>query len=91
VDVGELTSAKTAPYLIALSTDLSVDALINGECSFSNFSSSWSDDRRVSAYAKNISWRGWTVANVRTVEFAENRNSREILYFPMTTASVLLY
>ena len=34
---------------------------------------------------------GWGVAKVRTVAFAENRNSREPLYFPMTMASVLLY
>ena len=48
--VGHPTSAKTAPYLIALSMDFSVDLLINGVYSFSNPSSSWSDERRASAY-----------------------------------------
>ena len=47
---GQPTSAKTAPYLIALSTDFSVDPLIIGVYSFSNPSSSWSDERRASAY-----------------------------------------
>ena len=50
----QLTSAKTAPYLIALSTDFSVDPLISGEYSFSNPSSSCSDERRASTYMKNI-------------------------------------
>ena len=36
-----------------------------------------------------ISWRGWVVAKVRTVSFAENRTSRDPLCFPMTMASVL--
>ena len=85
-----LTSAKTFPYLIAVSTDFSIDRLINGEYSFNNPSSSWSDKRRASAYANRISWRGWEMAGVRTVLFAENRISREPLCFPMTTDSVLL-
>ena len=35
--------------------------------------------------------REWAVrAKVRTVSFEENRTSRETLYFPMETASVLL-
>ena len=50
VEVGQPTSAKTAPYLIALSTDFSIDPLIIGAYSFSNPSSSWSDERRASAY-----------------------------------------
>ena len=84
----ELTSAKTAPYLIALSTDFSVDPLISGEYSFSSPSSSWSDERRASTYAGIISWRGWAVAKVRTVSFAESCTTREKLCFPMTTPSV---
>ena len=91
VDVGALTAARTAPYLIALSTDLSVELLISGEYSSSNFSSSWSDNRRASAYANDISRREYAVARGRTASFEENRNSREPLCFPMTTASVLLY
>ena len=51
VEVGQPTSAKTAPYAIALSTDFSTDPLINGVYSFSNPSSSWSEERRASAYA----------------------------------------
>ena len=54
-DFGELTSAKTVPYLIALSTTLSVDASIIGECCFSNPSSSLSNECRDSAYTHNIS------------------------------------
>ena len=54
VNMGRLTSAKIAPYFITLSTDFSVDPLISGEYSFSNPSSSWSDERRVSTYAKFI-------------------------------------
>ena len=50
LQVGQPTSAKTAPYLIALSTDFSVDPLINGVYSCSNPSSSWSDEHRASAY-----------------------------------------
>ena len=85
----ELTSAKTAPYLIALFAYFSVDPLISGEYSFSNPSSSWSDERRASAYAKIISWQGWAMAKVRTVSFAENCISRNPLCFPITTSSVL--
>ena len=51
LETGQPTPAKTAPYLIALSTDFSIDPLINGVYSFSNPSSSWSDERRASAYA----------------------------------------
>ena len=88
--VGQLTSAKTAPYLIALSTDFSIDPLITGEYSFSNPSSSWSDERRASAYADNIRLQGWAVgAKVRTVSFEENCTVIYPPYFPMTTASVL--
>jgi hypothetical protein len=89
--MGELTSAKAAPYLITLSTDFSVDPLIIGEYTSSNPSSSWSDERRASAFANNIiNWRGWAVTKILTVGFAENRNSREPLYFPMIIASALL-
>ena len=49
-----LTSAKTAPYLMALSTTLSVDASITGECPFNNSSSSLSNECRDSAYADII-------------------------------------
>ncbi len=90
VDVRELTSAKTAPYLIALSTDFSIGPVISGEYSFSNPSSSWSDERRASTYAKIISRPRWAVPKVRTVSFAENSTSRYPLYFPMTASSVLL-
>ncbi|SRR5258706_8100297 len=88
--MSELTSAKTAPYLIALSTDFSVDPLISGVYSVSNPSSSWSDERRASAYGDISSWHGWAVAKIQTVSLAEKRNSRVPLCFPMTTASVLL-
>ena len=91
VDLGELTAAKIPPYLITtLSTDFPIDSLISGEYSCSNSSSSWSDDRRASAYANIIGWQGCAVAKVRTVAFAENRSSRVTLCLPMGTASVLL-
>ena len=51
VEVSQPTSAKTPPYLIALFTDPSIDPLVNGAYSFSNISSSWSHERRGSAYA----------------------------------------
>ena len=54
VEGGQPTSAKTAPYLIALSTDLSIDPLITGAYSFSNPSTSWSDERRASPYVDII-------------------------------------
>ena len=57
-NIGERTSAKTAPYFIALSTTLSVDASIVGEYFSNNSSSSLSDERRDSAYAKSVSWLG---------------------------------
>ena len=88
--MGQLTSAKAAPYSIVLSTGFLVDPLISGEYSFSNPSSSWSDERRASTYAKIIRRRGWAVVKVRTVLFAENRTSRELLYLPMTTSSVVI-
>ena len=85
------TSAKAAPNLIALSTHFSFNPLIIGVYSFSNPSSSWSDERRASPYAEIIRCRdGRLGEKVRTELFAENRTSREPLYFPMTTASVLL-
>ena len=91
MDLGQLTSAKAAPYLIILSVDFSIDPLISGVYSLSNPSSSWSDERSASAYAEMISWRGWAVAKVRTVSFAENRNLKDPLCFPMTIVSVFLY
>ena len=51
VEVGQPTSAKTAPYLIALSTAFSVDPLIAGVYPCSNPSSSWSEERRAFSYA----------------------------------------
>ncbi|SRR5258706_10205180 len=92
VDVRELTSVRTAPFLIALSMDFSTDPLISGKYSFSNPSSSWSDERRASTYAKIISRRRWALAKVkaRTVLFADRLISREPLCFPMTIDSVLL-
>ncbi|SRR5258706_3556434 len=61
VNMGQLTCAKAAPYLIVMSMDFSIDPLISGEYSFSNPSSSWSDERMVSTFAKIIGWRGWVV------------------------------
>jgi hypothetical protein len=90
VDVGELTSAKAAPYLIAMSTDFSIDSLISGEYVSSNSSRSRSDERSASAYTNNISLRGWTVGEVRTSLFTENCNSRETLCFPTTIPTVFL-
>ena len=89
LNMGQLTSAKTAPYFIALSTDFSVDELISGEYSCSNPSSSWSDERRASTYVMILSWWGWPVEKVRTVLLAENRTTREPTCFPITTGSVL--
>ena len=89
VDAGQLTSAKTAPYLIALSTASSVISLIIGAYPSSNPSSSWSEERRASTYAKLLAV-GWVEAKVRTVSLATNRTSIFPLYFPMTTASVTL-
>ena len=91
VNMGQLTSAKTAPYLIVLSTVCSIGPLISGEYSSSNPSSSWSDERRASTYTKNISGLGCAVAKARTVLFAENLIFKEPLCFPMTIASVLFY
>ena len=54
VEAGQPTSAKTAPYLITLSTNFSIDPLIIGVYSWSNSSSSWSDERRASPYADII-------------------------------------
>jgi hypothetical protein len=53
-DMGEPTSAKTVPYLITLSTTLSVDASIIGEYPSNNPSSSLIDERRDSAYESII-------------------------------------
>ena len=48
-DMGEPTSANTAPNLIFLSITLSVVPVISGEYSFNKISSLWSDARRASA------------------------------------------
>ena len=86
--LGQLTSANTAPYLIALSIALSIDPLIIGAYSSSNPSSSWSDKRMASTYAKLLTGEDgyW---QRRTVSFAENHTPRDPLRFPMTIASVL--
>ena len=79
----------TALLLIALSAEFSVNPPVNGEYSFSNPSSSWSDECRASTYVKTISWQGLAVARVLTVSFAENHTSRGPLCFPMAVPSVL--
>ena len=88
---GDLTSAKMAPYLITLSTTLSVWASIIGEYFSNNPSSSLSDERRDSAYANIVSWLGWGIAKRHTSAFAENCSSREQLRFPMVMVTVLLH
>jgi len=54
--IGERTSANAAPVLITISKVLSVDPLINGEYFSNNPSSSWSVERRDSAYSTILSW-----------------------------------
>ena len=90
--MGELTSAKTVPYFMILSTILSVGASIIGE-NFSNSpSSSLSDERRDSAYSNIVSWvRCGGRCGGHTVAFAEKCNPRGQLRPPMTITSVLLY
>jgi len=56
-DMGEPTSANTAPYLMPFSTALSMDPVISEEYSFNNASSSLSDERRDSFYATQLG--GW--------------------------------
>ena len=88
----ELTSPNTAPDLITLSKTFSIGFFISGEYCFNNPSSSWSDERRDSAYANSTMSRlRWGVSKGRTVAFAENCNSRENLPCPTSTTSVLLY
>lgn len=53
--IGDLTSANAAPYRITLSKALSVDSFIKGEYFSNNPSSSWSNERKYSAYANLIS------------------------------------
>jgi hypothetical protein len=55
----EQTLVNADPYLIIVSKAVSVDAFISGEYSFNNLSSSWSVERRDSAYANMSSWLGW--------------------------------
>jgi len=88
--VGELTSAKTAPYLINLSTTLSVGASIIGEYFSNNPSSSLSDNRRDSAYTTVVSRLRWGVVKRQTVEFVKNRICREQVCCPMSTTSAIL-
>ena len=73
--MGGPTSAKTVPYLIALSTILSVRPSIIGEYVSSNPSSSLRDERRSSAYAEIVSWDERAITKRQTVELGENRNS----------------
>ena len=74
--MGELTSEKTAPYLILLSIALPVGSGIRVEYSFNKPSRLWSDAGRDPGYANGISRLGWEVAKIRTEMRAENRNSR---------------
>ena len=53
-EITELTSAKIAPRLNALSSVFSIDPLIIGVYCSSNLSRSWSDERRASTYATII-------------------------------------
>jgi len=75
--VGGLTSAKTVPYLIALSTILSVRPSIIGEYVSSIPSSSLMDERRVSVYGQIVSWDERATTKRQTVAFGENSNSSE--------------
>lgn len=71
------TVANILPNFRVRSTTFSSDGLISGKnCPITNGSSSWSNERRASVYAKIISGPRWPVAKKRTVVFAENRNSR---------------
>src|SRR6267154_539739 len=89
--IGELTSAKIAPYLITLSITLSVCSSIIGEYFSSNPSSSLSDERRDSAFANMVSWLGWGITKRHTEASAENCNSRVQVCFPMMTTTALLH
>jgi len=64
---GKLTSAKTAPYLRALSTNFSVLAPIIGEYFVNNPWSTLSDERRSSAYTTIVSRPQWGVKKRQTV------------------------
>ena len=86
VSVCGLTSAKAAPYLMALSTTLSVGPSIIGGYPSNNPSSSLSDERIDSACSNIISWLRSGVA----VAFAENRKFRAQRCSPTSTTSVLL-
>ena len=57
-DAGRLTSAMVVLYLIAMSTVFSIDVLIIGAYSSSNPSSSRSNKRTASAYAKLLAGKG---------------------------------
>jgi len=84
------TSARAAPYLMALSTTLSVGPSIIGEYPSNNLSSSLSDERIDSAYSNIISWLRSGIARRRTVAFAENRKVRAQRCSPTSTTSVLM-
>ena len=90
VNMGQLTSAKPEPYSSSLSVDFSLISLISGAYPFSNPSSLWSHERRVSTYAKISSWLGCAIEQLRTVSSEENRISRKPLCLPMIILSVLL-
>ena len=72
----ELTSEKTAPYLILLSIALPIGSGISAEYSFNKPSRLWSDAGRDPGYANVMSRLGWAVTKIRTEMCAENRNSR---------------
>ena len=74
--MGELTSANTVPSRIPFPKALSIDPLISGVYPLFNSSSSWSDERRDSAYTEIVSQPRRIVVKQRTVGFAENWNSR---------------
>jgi len=90
VSVCGLTSAKTAPILMALSTALSVGPSIIGEYPSNNPSSSLSDERIDSACSNAISRLRLGIARRRTVAFAENRKFKAQRCSPTSTTSVFL-
>jgi hypothetical protein len=87
--MGELTSANTTPYAITLSKTFSFDPLISGGYLSNNPSSSWSDERRDSAFASTISYLVWAVAKRQTVGIVENCKSRDPLCFPTANSSAI--
>ena len=88
--MGELTSAKTVPYLIVLSTILSIRPSIIGEYVSNIPSSSLRDERRVFVYGRVVSSGKWETEQGPTVGFGEKSNSNEQWYFPTSTFSAFL-